>query len=101
MFAGLTNKIFDGLICRDLGGDLSVLEVDYTVDCVETSMLRWAVSGTLIILWPIGLPAVLLWQMSLVKDKILKGDETTLKKFDFVLGKIDPQIQTSRHLSSY
>ena len=32
LYPGLTNKIFEGLICRDLGGDpmTSVLEVDYT-----------------------------------------------------------------------
>jgi hypothetical protein len=88
LYPGMTNKIFDGLICRDLGGDpaITVLEVDYTIDCAETSALRWTMGAILIAVWPIGVPAVLLWRMYRVKDKILAEDTNTLKQFHFVLG---------------
>ena len=33
LYPGLTTKIFQGVACRDLGHDQSVLLVDYNVDC--------------------------------------------------------------------
>ena len=88
LYPGMTNKIFDGLICRDLGGDpaVTVLEVDYTVSCADTVTTRWAVGGTLILLWPIGLPTLLLYRMYRVKDKILAGDPATMQHYNFAIG---------------
>ena len=88
LYPGLTNKIFEGLICRDLGGDpvTSVLEVDYSVDCEEDKALRYVRQFFLIIIWSFGVPAVLYVWMSRAKALILAGDEETLHKFDFALG---------------
>eukprot|EP01046_Picozoa_sp_COSAG06_P031452 COSAG06_NODE_3065_length_5901_cov_5.700965_2_plen_1264_part_00 len=88
LYPGLTNKIFEGLICRDLGGEplSSVLEVDYSIDCEEDKALRYVRQLLLVVIWPIGLPAMLFLWMYHAKDLILAEDEDTLQKFDFVLG---------------
>ena len=60
MYPGLTNKIFEVFLCRDLGPDFtpgSVMHADYGVDCDETAALRYLGGGALVLLWPIGLPA--------------------------------------------
>ena len=88
-YPGMTNKIFEGFICRDLGGDpaTSVLEVDYSVDCEEDKALRYVRQVFLTLIWPVGLPVVLYVWMHRAKDLILAEDEDTLlRKFDFVLG---------------
>jgi hypothetical protein len=57
-YPGITNKIFDGLICRDLG-EFSVLDVDYSVNCEVTYWQRQFFNGSLVILCvPHELPAI-------------------------------------------
>jgi hypothetical protein len=85
LYPGLTNKIFDGFICRELAQGQSVLEADYELDCTESAGLRYGVNGMLLIIWPIGLPAVLYLWMIRSKPDILSEDPDTLQKFDFVL----------------
>jgi len=85
LYPGLTNKIFDGFMCRELGQDQSVLEADYEVDCTESIGFRYGVNGMLLIIWPIGLPVVLLLWMLRSKPDILNEDPETLQKFSFVL----------------
>ena len=61
LYPGLTNKIFEGLICRDLGGDplTSVLAVDYRVECEENMTSRYVRQMLLIVIWPVGVPTLL------------------------------------------
>lgn len=49
-YPGVTNKIFDGLTCRHLGG-LTVLDVDYSIDCEATYFQRQLVNGSLVVLY--------------------------------------------------
>lgn len=89
MYPGLTNKIFEVFLCRDLGPNFtpgSVMHADYSVDCDETAALRYLGGGALVLLWPIGLPAGLFHAIYQRREKILAGDETTLRTFSFVLG---------------
>lgn len=90
LYPGLTAKIFEGLTCRDLGG-VSVLDVDYSVNCEKTVAVRWLGCGALVLIWPVGLPVVLFWSMYKKKDRIVAGDEETLQTFDFVLGDYVPE----------
>lgn len=84
-YPGLTNKIFDGFMCRELDDGVSVLQADYTIDCTHDPHLRYSVNGTLLLLWPIGLPVILYLWMLRSKSLILSEDPDTLQKFDFVL----------------
>ena len=87
LYPALTNKIFEGLSCRTLGGDYSILYADYSVDC--GSLAYVTLNGAcvaLVLLWPVGLPVGLLYIMWKEKDDILNEDEDTLQKFDFALG---------------
>merc|ERR1711871_605450 len=45
-----------------------------------------AICVPLVLLWPIGVPAVLYYSMWSASDDIAAGDVPTLQKFDFVLG---------------
>jgi Ca2+/Na+ antiporter len=87
LYPSLTNKIFEGLSCRSIGKDYSVLYVDYSIDC---GSLEYAALATvclaLVLIWPIGLPSGLLYYMWQEKDAIVKEDVDTLQKFSFVLG---------------
>jgi len=98
LYPSLTNKIFEGLSCRRLGEDYSVLYVDYSIDCgsAEYTALA-AVCFALVLIWPIGLPAGLFWSMWKEKDDILNEDEDTLQKFSFVLGKLDTELCSFLH----
>jgi hypothetical protein len=63
VYPGLTSKIFDIFLCRDLGPGTTpgrVLHADYDVDCDETSLVRNGAGALLVGVWPIGVPAILL-----------------------------------------
>ena len=90
MYPGLTNKIFEGFMCRDLG-DVAVLHSDYTTECYTASWYATAsLCGVLGVLWPIGLPALLYFSMRKDLDLIKSGDEDTLKFWDFAIGDYGP-----------
>ena len=64
-----------------------MLYVDYDISCESTYyMLLRLFLIVLLLLWPIGVPAILYWQMSQEKEKILAEDPDTLQKFQFALG---------------
>jgi hypothetical protein len=89
MYPGLTNKVFECFMCRNLG-DVWVLHTDYSVQCYTTSWYGMAfVCGILVILWPIGLPAFLFYRMKKQLHLIRKEDEDTLRFWDFALGDYD------------
>merc|ERR1711871_1312371 len=68
------------------------LYVDYSIDCGSaeyTALLSICVA--LVVIWPVGLPAGLLYAMWREKTDIMNEDEDTLQKFSFVLGDYDTQ----------
>jgi hypothetical protein len=88
LYPALTSKIFEAFACRDLGYGAAVLAVDYTIDC-ESDYYVWTLQplgGALLVLWPIGLPALLLFMMWHVRDRIMDDDHDTLRQFEFVIG---------------
>jgi len=86
MYPGFTNKIFEGFMCRNLG-DISLMDVDYTMECYTTSWyITASICGVLVALWPIGIPVLLFVAMYRARNKIKAGDEDTLKFWDFALG---------------
>ena len=88
LYPGLTNKIFEIFLCRDLGPNTSptsVLHADYNVDCEATQALRWAVGSALVLAWPIGLPALLFYLMFRARARIVAGDEDTVGMFNFLI----------------
>ena len=87
LYPSFTNKIFEGFSCRSIGDDAAVLYIDYSLDCDSGTYTVLYISLLLLmVLWPIGVPAVLFWQMRGSKDLILAEDPDALQKFDFVLG---------------
>ena len=93
-YPGLTNKVFEIFLCRDLGPDTSprhVLHTDYDIDCDETSTLRWTLGPALVLLWPIGVPTVLFCLMFRVRTNILAGDEDATGMFNFLIGDFKPK----------
>ena len=92
LYPSVTNKIFEGLSCRSLGEDKSVLYVDYSIDCGSLEYYTLAILClALVVIWPIGLPSGLLYYMWKEKDDIKKQDADTLQKFSFVLGDYDAE----------
>ena len=87
LYPGLTQKIFDGFGCRDLGYGQTVLMVDYTIDCetAEYYTLLTVCIG-LMFAWSIGLPVILWLSMFSVRKQIREEDEDTLQMYDFILG---------------
>jgi hypothetical protein len=88
LYPALTNKIFEGFACRDLGHGVEVLDVDYTIDC-ESEWYVWQLRpacAMLLLLWPIGLPSLLFWLMWSARERIMDDDHDTLMEFDFVIG---------------
>ena len=57
------------------------------MDCTSTTYkLLLAVLVFLLLLWPIGVPATLYYQMHKQRDQILAEDPDTLAKFEFAIG---------------
>lgn len=89
MYPGLTNKIFEGFMCRNLG-DTWVLHTDYTFECYTSNWyLLASICGVLAILWPIGLPAFLYHRLRKDQTLIHEEDVDTLKFWDFAIGDYD------------
>jgi hypothetical protein len=93
-YPGLTNKVFEIFLCRDLGPDTNprhILHTDYNIDCDEISTLRWMLGPALVLLWPIGVPAVLFSLMFRVRTNIVSGDEDVTSMFKFLVGDYKPK----------
>ena len=69
----------------------SILHADYTIDCDETATLRWTLGPALVLLWPIGVPAVLFGLMFRVRTDIISGDEDATGMFNFLIGDFEPK----------
>ena len=94
-YPGLTNKVFEIFLCRDLGPNTSpayVLHADYSIDCDETDTLRWTVGPALVLLWPIAVPAGLFALMFRVRDELLTGGEDATGMFSFLVGDYKPEF---------
>eukprot|EP01047_Picozoa_sp_COSAG01_P019293 COSAG01_NODE_1068_length_11878_cov_45.012395_4_plen_1116_part_00 len=88
VYPGLTSKIFDIFLCRDLGPGTTpgrVLHADYGVDCDETLLVRNGLGVLLVVIWPIGVPAMLLVLMLRYREAIVTQDENVLRMFQFVV----------------
>lgn len=85
-YPALTNKIFEGLSCRTIGENAAVLAVDYGMDC-HSSTYRGLqlVLGLLVIIWPVGVPASLFFELYNKRDLILAKDPKTLERYAFAL----------------
>ena len=97
LYPSLTNKIFEIFLCRDLGPNTpsrdpaSILHADYAVDCDDTYAFRWILGMMLVILWPIGIPAVLFAAMFQARPQILAEDEDAINLFGSVIGDYKPE----------
>jgi len=94
LYPGLTNKIFLGFQCRDLGNGLSVMVADYAVSCDMASgsyFIIFVLDAFLLVLWPIGLPLALAYFLHKEKDAIKAGDQDAQRMFGFVIGDYNPE----------
>ena len=96
LYPALTAKIFEAFRCRELGDELDgakVLLVDYTVDCNSAHYsIILSVASVLVLLWPIGVPAMLFYQLYKHKQLIQAEDEDTLKEFSFIIDDYKPEF---------
>jgi Ca2+-binding EF-hand superfamily protein len=94
VYPGLTSKIFDIFLCRDLGPDTtpqSVLHADYGVNCDDTSVVRNGMGVLLVGIWPVGVPATLFISMLRYREAIVAQDEAALRMFEFVIADYKPE----------
>jgi hypothetical protein len=87
VYPSLTNKIFEGFICRELGPNESVLVVDYAINCNDdeyTAVLL--LCSVLVVVWPFGLPAFMLKLLWDAQEGIQNDDKVALQQFDFMIG---------------
>ncbi len=68
-----------------------MLHVDYGIRCEGSAyMMLKLLLVALVLLWPIGVPAMLWWQMYKKKEKIIDQDPDTVAQFQFALGDYKP-----------
>jgi Ca2+-binding EF-hand superfamily protein len=94
IYPGLTSKIFDIFLCRDLGPGTTpqrVLHADYGVDCDDTLVVRNGMGVLLVGIWPIGVPAALVISMLQYRKAIVAQDEAALHMFQFVIADYKPE----------
>ena len=74
-----------GFACRDIGQDASILDADYAMDCESSDYdFLFIACLALTLLWPIGVPGFLFYNMYKARKEIMEEDKDTLQKFDFV-----------------
>ena len=80
-------SVFDAFLCREVGPGHSILAVNYSIDCGSTyySSLR-LFAFVLLVVWPLGLPALLFFMLWKARAGIIAEDEDITAQFDFVLG---------------
>jgi hypothetical protein len=62
LYPQISQSIFSMLRCRQLSGILSVLEVDYSIQCTDARYLWFRLlAQILVVLWPVGIPCGLAW----------------------------------------
>jgi hypothetical protein len=94
LYPGLTNKVFEIFLCRDLGPNTSpgsVLHADYDLDCDATAGFRWTVGATLVLVWPIAVPVVLFGLMFRVRKELREEEEDVTSMFSFLVADYKPQ----------
>ncbi len=95
LYPQLTAKIFEAFHCRDLGDGVSadrVLLVDYTIDCTSSYYTGlWWVASFLVLIWPVGVPAALAYQLFKNRELIQAKDEDTMMEFDFIIADYQPE----------
>eukprot|EP01046_Picozoa_sp_COSAG06_P030543 COSAG06_NODE_2908_length_6105_cov_9.949384_2_plen_1038_part_00 len=88
MYPSLTSKIFEIFLCRRLGPHISpgsILHADYNIDCATTVLSRWIIGLALATMWAIGVPVMLLWLMSRVREQLRSNDEDAVNMFKFLV----------------
>jgi hypothetical protein len=75
LYPGLTSKIFAAFACRRVDEGISVLHIDYNIECEATVFIRVFGAGSLVLFWSIGLPGLLFFLMLRVKKQIFEDDE--------------------------
>eukprot|EP01051_Picozoa_sp_SAG22_P008615 SAG22_NODE_666_length_8013_cov_2.524640_7_plen_1400_part_00 len=96
IYPTVTNKIFAGFYCREVGPGASILMADNDVQCtnVDGSFTAeytglFTFCCVLVIVWPIGMPVLLFMKLFAVRTKIQEQDEDTLNLFGAVVGDYD------------
>jgi hypothetical protein len=79
LYPGLTRKLFAAFACRRIEDGMSVLHIDYNVECDTTIFVRVLGAGSLVLIWSIGLPALLFFMMFRVRKQIFEDDEVCLQ----------------------
>ena len=88
-------------MCRSLG-DVWVLQADYGTVCYTSDWYVLAgVCGTLAVLWPIGIPAVLFFKIRHAVPLIQQGDEDTIKFWSFAIGVRTQRRKNFRRATRY
>ena len=74
-----------GFACRQIGEGESILDADYAMDCESSDYtFLFFACFALTLLWPIGVPGFLFYNMYKARKQIMEEDRDTLQKFDFV-----------------
>jgi hypothetical protein len=86
VYPNMTSKIFEAFACRDIGTTDSVLHSDYGLDCTSSdyTMIYW-LCVFLMFIFPIGMPLLLFYMMSQVKELIQVEDQEVMREFGFVI----------------
>ena len=74
------------------------------VDCEATYLQRQLFNGSLVLLWPIGLPLGLLYigidMLWRKRDLIKQEDDETLEELDFIIGDYTTESSGTRRSSN-
>jgi hypothetical protein len=92
LYPGVCQTAFAALRCRDLGDGVSVLEIDYNVDCNSSDYQIFRIFAVFVIfLIPVGIPLGAYLMMRKHKAMILARDRDTIREFNSLLGDYEPE----------
>ena len=106
LYPGICGTCFSALNCRELSSEVSVLSVDYSIDCNAEGYRQFYYAVVLVILAvPIGIPVVTLLILRAHKDDLLKGDPKATALLESLVGDYEPEhyywevVEMSRKLA--
>ena len=93
LYPFVSQTIFSGFSCRDLGPAESWLNADYQISCLSLTWKVWLMFGLITtVLWPVGVPVCTLLILLRNRSYMWVKNAPERDKFAFIVGDYKPEF---------
>ncbi|CAN0158848.1 unnamed protein product, partial [Ascophyllum nodosum] len=78
MYSSVSYTIFQTFVCDSLDSGVAYLRADYDLVCwTTTHVMFMAYAGIMVLVYPVGIPAVFAWMLFINRNDIKSAEDTT------------------------